>query len=56
MEAKYKIGYIDEDIKQVKKYQRRFKNYGLEVIGYDFQKGMTLDELMHQVYESEIDL
>lgn len=56
MEAKYRIGYIDEDVKQVKKYQRRFRNYGIEIIGYEFYKGMTLDELMHQVYESDIDL
>ncbi|RXG31923.1 hypothetical protein [Leeuwenhoekiella marinoflava] len=56
MEAKYKIGYIDEDVKQVKKYQRRFRNYDIEVVGYEFHKGMTLDELMYQVYESDIDL
>lgn len=56
MEAKYKIGYIDEDIKQVKKYTRRLKDFGFEVIGYDFHQGMSLEELMNQVYESDIDL
>ena len=56
MEAKYKIGYIDEDIKQVKKYTRRLKDFGFEVIGYDFYQGMSLEELMSQVYESDIDL
>lgn len=56
MEAKYKIGYIDEDVKQVKKYQRRFRNFDIEIVGYEFHKGMTLNELMHQVYESDIDL
>ena len=56
MEAKYKIGYIDEDIKQVKKYSRRLKDFGFEVIGYDFHQGMSLEELMSQVYESDIDL
>ncbi|MHB9140470.1 MAG: hypothetical protein ACYC25_01165 [Paludibacter sp.] len=56
MEAKYKIGYVDEDIKQVKKYQRRFKKYGIEVIGYDFEKEMNLEDLMKQVYASDIDL
>ncbi len=56
METKYKIGYIDEDINQVKKYQRRFREFGIQVIGYEFRKGMTLDELMEQVYNSEIDL
>lgn len=56
MESKYRIGYIDEDVKQVKKYQRRFRAFGIEIIGYEFHKGMTLEELMHQVYESDIDL
>lgn len=56
MEAKYKIGYIDEDVKQVKKYRKRFRDFGIEIIGYEFHKGMTLDELMKQVYLSDIDL
>ncbi len=56
MEAKYKIGYIDEDINQVKKYQRRFRKYGFEVIGYDFENEMSLEDLMEQVYKSDIDL
>lgn len=56
MKAKYKIGYIDEDANQVKKYQRRFRKYGFEVIGYDFEEEMSLEELMEQVYKSDIDL
>jgi len=56
MKAKYKIGYIDEDVNQVKKYQRRFRKYGFEVIGYDFEDEMSFEDLMKQVYESEIDL
>ncbi|PBI82679.1 hypothetical protein BSF41_47380 [Flavobacterium sp. ACN2] len=56
METKYRIGYVDEDINQVKKYQRRFRKLGFEVIGYDFIKGMRLDELMDQIYNSNIDL
>ncbi len=56
MEMHYKIGYIDEDIKQVKLYARKLRDFGFEVIGYDFHKGMTLDELMTQVYSSDIDL
>lgn len=56
MEAKYKIGYIDEDVQQVKKYQRRFRKLGFEVIGYDFEKGMSFEDLMDQVYKSDIDL
>lgn len=56
MEPKYKIGYIDEDINQVKKYQRRFRKHGFEVIGYDFENKMNLEDLMKQVYKSDIDL
>lgn len=56
METRYKVGYIDEDLKQVKKYQRRFKKFGIEIIGYDFEGEMSLEDLMKQVYESDIDL
>jgi hypothetical protein len=56
MVPKYKIGYIDEDINQVKKYQRRFRKYGFEVIGYNFENEMSLEDLMEQVYKSDIDL
>lgn len=56
METKYRIGYIDEDINQFKKYRRRFRKYGFEVIGYEFKKNMSLKDLMEQVYTSDIDL
>ena len=56
MEVKYRIGYIDEDKSQVKLYKRKLREYGFEVMGYEFRKGMSLDELMHQVYNSNIDL
>lgn len=55
-EEKLKIGYIDEDIKQVKKYERRLRDYGFDVIGYSFKKGMSLKDLMAQVYTTDIDL
>src|SRR3982750_3590248 len=56
MNMQYRIGYIDEDMNQVKLYTRKLRDFGFEVIGYDFHKGMTLDELMGQVFSSEIDL
>jgi len=56
MKDRFKIGYIDEDIKQVKLYARKLREYGFDVIGYDFIKGMTIDSLMNQVFESDIDL
>ncbi|MFW2477100.1 MAG: hypothetical protein ACN4EP_09295 [Sediminibacterium sp.] len=56
MEMQYKVGYIDEDNNQVKLYTRKLRDFGFEVVGYDFHKGMTLEELMNQVYSSDIDL
>jgi len=52
----YKIGYIDEDIKQVKLYARKLKKFSFKVIGYEFEEEMTKESLMKQVYESDIDL
>src|SRR4051812_13188040 len=56
MIQRFKIGYIDEDIKQVKLYARKLKDFGFDVIGYEFEKGMNLKDLMDQVYASDIDL
>lgn len=56
MEMKYKIGFLDEDINQVKLYRRKLRDFGFDVIGYDFTRGMSLEELMNQVYNSDIDL
>lgn len=52
----YILGYIEEDWIQVKKFKRRLKEYWFDVISYDFNKGMTIDSLMKQVYDSDIDL
>jgi len=56
MEKTYKIGYIDENDQTVKQFIRNLRPYGIEVIGYDFTKGMTPEALMEQVYASDIDL
>lgn len=56
MKTKYKIGYIDENEQQVKKFTRNLRPYGLEVIGYEFYKNMSPESLMDQVYNSDIDL
>jgi len=56
MDAQYKIGYIDEDMNQVKLYRRKLKAFGFDVIGYEITKGMDLQDLMEQVYSSDIDL
>lgn len=54
--AKYKIGYIDEDASEVKTFQRKLRDSDIEVIGYTFTPGMTKEELLKQVYSSNIDL
>ncbi|WP_276481684.1 hypothetical protein [Paraflavitalea pollutisoli] len=53
---KYKIGFIDEDADQVDTYERRLRKKDFEVIGYKIEKGVTLDNLLSQVYNSNIDL
>ena len=53
---KYKIGFIDEDKDQVDTYERRLRKKDFEVIGYQIERGITLDNLLQQVYASEIDL
>ena len=52
---KHKIGFIDEDERQVFHYQLKLEDH-FEVIGYDIEKGMPLDDLLKQVYESDISL
>lgn len=52
---KYKIGYIDEDSIQVEKVEMKLRPY-FDVIGYNISKGLELNDLLKQVYESDIDL
>jgi len=52
---KYKIGYIDEDSVQVARYERKLRDY-FDVVTYDIQKGTELNDLLMQVYNSDIDL
>ena len=52
---KYRIGYVDEDPIQVKKYQRLLeKNF--DVLGYEIPKGLSKKKLLEQIYDSDIDL
>ncbi len=52
---KYKIGYIDEDSAAVIKYERKLRD-NFDIIGYDIEKGLLLDDLLKRVYDSDIDL
>ncbi len=57
MKGKYTIGYIDEDPNEVNTYARRLRPLGFNVIGFEFKKGMSFNELMAQVYDANnIDL
>lgn len=57
MKTKYTIGYIDEDPNEVNTYARRLRPFGFNVIGFEFTKGMSFNELMTQVYDAnDIDL
>lgn len=52
---KYKIGYIDEDSAQVTKYERDLRKY-FDVVGFTITAGLELNDLLKQVYDSDIDL
>lgn len=56
MSLKYRIGYVDENEEQVKLYRRKLKEYNFEVIGYNFEVGMSPEILMEQIFKSDIDL
>lgn len=51
----YKVGYIDEDPEQVIRYERKLRDY-FDVIGYNIEKGLSLEDLLKQIYKSDIDL
>ncbi len=52
---KYKIGFIDEDHLQWEKVERNLRDF-FDVIEYDIYKGISKDDLIEQVYNSDIDL
>ena len=49
-------GYISKDEKQIEFYNKELRIYDVKIIGYNFEKGMTIENLMNQVYLSNIDL
>lgn len=51
----YKIGYVDEAEKEVKKIFRKLEN-DFEMVSYDIQRGLPKDELINRIYQSDIDL
>lgn len=51
----YKIGYVDEADKEVKKITRKLED-DFEVISYDIQRGLPKNDLIDQIYHSDIDL
>lgn len=53
--AKYKIGFVDENVQQVDMFERKLRDH-FDVIGYDIHEGILIDELIDQIYESDIDM
>jgi hypothetical protein len=51
----YKIGYVDEAEKEVKKIIRKLEK-DFEMVSYDIQRGLPKDELIDRIYNSDIDL
>ena len=51
----YKIGYVDENLDQVEKFERKLRN-SFTLIGYDIPKGLPLNDLIERIYNSDIDL
>lgn len=56
MKKPYKIGYVDEDSAQVKIFTTALKEHNIEILGYDIHQGMSEDEILNLVYDSDIDL
>lgn len=54
--TKYSIGFVDEDPQEIRRYANRLEPMGFEVIDYNIEKGLDLDQLLNLIYESEIDL
>ncbi|MES2701889.1 MAG: hypothetical protein V4649_04575 [Bacteroidota bacterium] len=52
---KYKIGYIDEDKKQFNRIERKLRPF-FDVAGYNVQDGPSIDKLLKEIYDSDIDL
>jgi CheY-like chemotaxis protein len=51
----FTIGYIDEDPLQVKKYKRKLED-SFNFVQYDIPKGISKEDLIEQIYHSDIDL
>jgi hypothetical protein len=51
----YKIGYVDEAAQEVKKITRKLEN-DFEVVSYDIQRGLSKEELIDRIYQSDVDL
>ena len=53
--TRYKIGFVDENVQQVDMFERKLRDH-FDVIGYDIHEGLSIDELIDQIYESDIDM
>lgn len=53
--AKYRIGFIDEDIQEWRRIERNLRD-DFDIIGYAIPKNLPKEDLIDQVYKSEVDL
>lgn len=52
----YTLGYVDENKYERRRYTSRFKRLGFDIVGYEIKKGMPIEDLVDEIYSSEIDL
>lgn len=55
MPPKFKIGYVDEQPQQVGIVKRKLQD-DFDFVSYDIKKGLPIESLLDQIYESNIDL
>lgn len=51
----YKIGYVDETDQEVKRITRKLES-DFTVVSYDIPRGLSKDDLIDQIYKSDVDL
>jgi DNA-binding NtrC family response regulator len=51
----YTVGFIDEDYTEIKKIDRKLRDY-FKIVSYEIPEGLDLNQLIKKVYESKIDI
>ena len=53
--TRYRIGYVDENQDEFKKFERALRD-NFELVPYKIEKGLPLSELMDRIYQSGVDM